>query len=62
MRVDLRPPVFLTAISARAFSKPISSKVSKSEGMLAVMLRCCMKVVDSGVAVMRGSSYGVTAL
>jgi hypothetical protein len=39
----LRPPVFFTASSARAFSKPISSRRSKSDcamAVLAVVLWC----------------------
>lgn len=33
-KADLHPPVFLTAISARAFSKPMSMSTSKSPAMM----------------------------
>ena len=42
-----RPPDFLTAISALSFSKPISSRVSRSEGILGgwLMALCCLWVM-----------------
>lgn len=35
---DVRPPLFLTASSARALSKPMSARTSRSDGMLAAVV------------------------
>lgn len=49
MGARLRPPDFLTASSARALSKPMSTSCSKSDGILAVALLVAAGVgVDGG--------------